>query len=41
VRESIEEKQYEDVNAAAKKTAEVISKCAAQVREATSALRAP
>jgi len=40
VREPIEEKQYEDVNAAAKKTAEVISKCAAQVREAAAALRA-
>ena len=41
VRESIEEKQYDDVNAAAKKTAEVISKCAAQVREAAGALRGP
>ena len=40
VREAIEEKQYDDVGPNAKKTAEVIEKLAARVREAAAALRA-
>jgi N-acetylated-alpha-linked acidic dipeptidase len=41
VREAIEQKQYADVNANVRKTAEVIEKLAAHVREAATALRNP
>jgi len=41
VREAIEEKQYLEVQGSVRKTAEAIESCAARVREAASALRAP
>lgn len=41
VREAIEEKQFDDVDAEVKKTAEAIGKCAARVRETAAILRSP
>jgi N-acetylated-alpha-linked acidic dipeptidase len=41
VREAIEEKQYSDVNGEAARTAEVLQRAAAHIREAAAALRAP